>query len=604
MDQFSSQLANNLENGYVAGVPEHLIQIYKELSSWCELIQYKIDVDINTQDDIRKQVLSNNLLKHIQGLWQEKVYEFYVNKRDEVRDNLSKAFQNRISNQKFDEDGEMELEPEPMEEDITYQQNIYAMPSPVDDEYFNDNDSLSSEEDSYQTLNNMSTDPSNEGQQKMVFVVKYNASSNSTNNSNSFNDYDDEYDFDYGCNNDHFDFNEYDEYDLHHYKEANVTKVSINCTHSEGRNTMMNNYDQPDVCDFNRYYERPNTPSIPDWPFSYEEEEQSCAADFLSHDSWDSVRADYQYHNDQENQEMNCYNCNQDYNNSMREEEKPEKKEDSGNHLSYTEQLKMEQQKRLNYISFGSVPSDEDYTNSKILGYNDPCQSPFQSPSLPSPQQEIEQEKNTSSDDADSRTENGLNHLSSEFSMLSIMDSDPAKDKESEKDKEDDQLPKLTITIDDSVINNEIEHSHRDSPKVYKEHLYPRTIKSRDLYYDCDDQDSPSCDSIISPNEELLLSATPDDENFEYSSGKVLMTPLSALSSYSYSENLFSPIEEKPEEEELKSAVDLTPEKIVLPTESNNTEKTEVEENINKYLSSRRDSGFSDYCDEPFIVSI
>jgi len=98
MEQLSIDLANDIENGFTFGIPENLIQIYRELSAWCELIQYKIYIDVNTRENIRKQVLSNNLLKHVQDLWKQKVKEFYI-KYDETGDNNSKAFQDGINDE-------------------------------------------------------------------------------------------------------------------------------------------------------------------------------------------------------------------------------------------------------------------------------------------------------------------------------------------------------------------------------------------------------------------------------------------------------------------------------------------------------------------------
>jgi len=97
MEQLSIELANDIENGFTFGIPENLIQIYRELSAWCELIQYKINIDINTRENIRKQVLSNNLLKHVQDLWKQKVNEYYNINNDETGDNYSKDFQDGIN---------------------------------------------------------------------------------------------------------------------------------------------------------------------------------------------------------------------------------------------------------------------------------------------------------------------------------------------------------------------------------------------------------------------------------------------------------------------------------------------------------------------------
>jgi len=704
MDQFSSQLANNLENGYTAGVPEHLIQIYKELSSWCELIQYKIDVDINTQDDIRKQVLSNNLLKHIQGLWQQKVNEFYSIKRDEARDNLSKAFQNRINNYQRVTD-----EINDNTEEDTHYQNVYAMPT--NEEYFNDNDSLSSEEDYYHNINDMPIEPSAtdnntiDDQSKMVVVVKYNAAPGMNDIVDSFED---EYECDYG--NDNYDYDEYDDYDLHHYKEANVTKVSINYTTKEESDAILNNY--RDSNDYVEFYERPATPSLPDWPSCYKEinpnenneplinNDNACAADFLSYNTWESVNEYYNSFNNnninnnindrlnerygienennyltyteqimkekmakeevQENEHLTyteqimkekiakeephenehfnyteqlmkekiakeeAYeNKHLNYTEQIMKEKMAKEEAQENEQLSYTEQI-MKEQKRLSYVSFGSLDLEEDNASiCSIKNYGNHLEL----------------------DDHDDI----INHLTDEFASMSIKNEDEFEHSrkyqhehehehdfkvdnelqvEDEKEDTNNSKRRLSIIINDSVINGNSMNLNTDNETEkyddnnynemrYKEHLYPRTVKSRDLYYDEYGQDSPSADSVISPNEELF-SSTSEEEICEYSSRKVLMTPLSS-SALSYTDMTYASDEDSPkevvsdedspkevEQESMDNEIIKLNGKSEPSIEGNDVlEKMiqEKDENFAKYLYNRRDSGFSETCDEPFIIN-
>jgi len=624
MDQFSSQLANNLENGYTAGVPEHLIQIYKELSSWCELIQYKIDVDINSQDDIRKQVLSNNLLKHIQGLWQQKVNEFYSVKRDEARDNLSKAFQNRINNnQRISEE---------IDEDDSQYQNMYEMST--NEEYFNDNDSLSSEEDYYHGIDNMQnkttvTTSDNNDPSKMVVVVKYNTAPKMDDIIDNYDNFDDEYEFDYG--NDNYDYDEYDDYDLHHYKEANVTKISINYTSNEERDAMLNSYRNSN--DYVEFYERPATPSLPDWPSCYEEinpemnddmntdDDNSCAADYLNHSAWKSINAYYNAFNKEfdEKKEKQENESNLSYTEQIMKEQMAREEEHGyeNENLSYTEQI-IKEKKRLSYVSFSSIDLEENNNNNTTTttnNNNNIC-------SINNYDNYLELEDH---DDA-------INHLTNEFSSLSIKNEDENdykyksppeyeynKESQNEYELEEDTNSKrrLSIIINESVINGvsmkEIskveEHTNKETnEEVYKEHLYPRTHRYRDTYYDDYCQESPSAESAISPNEELLLSSTTDEDTYEYSSKKVLMTPISSstlsyIDTYTSDEEYGNGFKQEPMNKETNVLNDNI---IKPPIEGNDDiEKIkEKEENFTKYLLSRRDSGFSESCDEPFIINV
>lgn len=602
MDQFSSQLANNLENGYTAGVPDHLIQIYKELSAWCELIQYKIDVDINTQDNIRKQVLSNNLLKHIQGLWQEKVSEFYMVRRDEVRDNLSKVFQNRISN------NQRMIESKDIMEENPYN-NVYSLPT--NEEYFNDNDS-SSEEDYYQdidTNNHIEDDKS-----KMVVVVKYNTKPKENKIAEDYIDFDDEYEFDYG-NDNYDDYNEYDEYDLHHYKEANVTKVSISYTSVEAKETMSNDYRDPHQ--YKEYYERPVTPSIPDLQSSYEDVDSSCNTNYLNHNTWDTYNDNYYCNESVDDSSDNCLSYTEQLIKQQKMEKgEEEEKEVEEKDISYTEQL-IKEQIKLNYVSFASINEE----NEKEL--------------------EVNEKTNDSSTQESSLPVNDI--IKEEEIDQSLPVNDSIKEGEiNQSMHKTDERCKLSITIDDSmrnVIFHE-EESIKNKESMYEEHLYPRVEKSRDIYYDEYGQDSPSADSVISPNEEMLLSSTTDDDLFEYSSKKVLMTPLST-DILSYAEGLYdsdlvndnktkelSPLKEEFTDNEnivIKEDIELSTEeltnedmvikeemelknqlktaKVMLPPNKHIDFEKEgnKEENFAKYLSNRRDSGFSETCDEPFI---
>jgi len=530
MDQFSSQLANNLENGYTAGVPEHIIQIYKELSAWCELIQYKIDLDINTKDNIRKQVLSNNLLKHIQGLWQEKVNEFYSFRRDEARDNLSKAFQNRITNcQKVEEDNDI------IGEEHSYE-NVYSYSN--NEKYFNDNDSLPLEDNYYQNVNNIPSETIlNDDDSKMVVVVKYNPKPQKTEVTERYINFEEEYEFDYG--NDNYDYNdEYDDYNLYHYKEANT----FNCK------SMDNQYDgyyHDNNYDYRGYYERPASPSIPEDP-------NVCAADILDHNDnyWNSDNTNY--YDGQENQN---------------------EKEDN---LSYTEKI-IKEQRKTSYVSFGSMDSIEN--------------------------------RNTNMNKQESNTENITNQQPPSITIENNVEEMNSNTHKNEKHK-------LSITINESVINcyntkKFINENHDEDVDdlfmqnvSYKEHLYPRTIRSRDMYEEYDA--SPTSGSVISPNEELLLSATDEDFIYEYSSEKVLMTPIS-FEVLTYSRGFYSS-EEKTiyEQEELNCESKNTIEKVDPPPTENKitNEEESKEEDITKYLSNRRDSGFSETCDEPFILGI
>jgi len=582
MDQFSSQLANNLENGYTAGVPDHLIQVYKELSAWCELIQYKIDVDINTQDDIRKQVLSNNLLKHIQGLWQEKVNQFYVVRRDEVRDNLSKVFQNRITN------GQKIVESKDITEENSYN-NIYSMP--INEEYFNDNDSLSSEEDYYHEAT------CNDDNSKMVVVVKYNSKPIENKIAEDYIDFDDEYEFDYG-NDDYVDYNEYDEYDFRHYKEANITKVNINYAPPEEKENM--DIDYRDSHQYREYYERPATPSIPDWQSSYEDDDDSYSDNYLNNNTWNT------YNNNYCGNEM--INDNSDnslsYTEQLIKQQKMEKEEREGKeemNISYTEQL-INEQRKLSYVSFTSIDKENE-NKSEII------------------------EENEKKSETSEENENKL-ETSEENDYLSTQESSLPNNDMTKEEKIDQTINninekcKLSITIDDSmrnVIFDEETLSGNKELLLNDEHLYPRMEKFRDIYYEEYAQDSPTADSVISPNEEMLSSSTTDEELFEYSSKKVLLTPLSS-SVLTYPEDIYSSVNDKKttelpkeeptnenvvtNEEEMNSNPQLKTEKIFLPpTEDTNSEREEnKEEDFTKYLANRRDSGFSETCDEPFIT--
>jgi len=544
MDQFSSQLANRLENGYTDGVPEHLIQVYKELSAWCELIQYKIDVDINSQDDIRKQVLSNNLLKHIQGLWQEKVNEFYAISRDEARDNLSKAFQNRISNCH-----KMIDEAQDIVEENNYQ-GVYAMPT--NEEYFNDNDSLSSEEDYYQKLDEMpdnsmaKNDPS-----KMVVVVKYNADSMMNNNQNITNFYD-EYEFDYGNGNDNYDYgygyDEYDDYDLHHYKEANVSKVSINYAYNnEERNDMMNNYGNS--FDFD-VFERPATPSLPDWP-SYEEDPNinSCAADYLSN-TWESINDYYNaFQNGVKNEQLS-YTEQIMKEKVAREEEKDREKENQ----SYTEQL-MKEQKRLSYVSFGSIEMDDYEEKNSICSIKNY-----------EVQQEILESEDTNNNES-------INDLTKEFASLSI------KSNNNEIGNEE-SMVNQKLYIDDlgrgRIENNGIVEGEIAQNK-FIENINPKTVKSSDICDNDYDHDNPLTNSNGVVSSGVLL-YTEDPSNLEVDKQQK------------------SNKEEKTKEKLLLNT------NIELPPPLKND--IEKEQEIFKYLHCRRDSGFSETCYDTLNINV
>ncbi|OUM69930.1 hypothetical protein PIROE2DRAFT_68483 [Piromyces sp. E2] len=555
MDQFSSQLANNLENGYTAGVPEHLIQVYKELSAWCELIQYKIDVDINTQDDIRKQVLSNNLLKHIQGLWQEKVNEFYNIRRDEARDNLSRACQNRINNcQKM------------IEEEYTVHQEFV----PSNEEYFNDNDSLSSEEDYFHNLNNMPSETILEDN-KMVIEVKCNTEPKMNNVVENYINFDDEYEFDYGndnyeyCN-EYNNYCEYDEYDLHHYKQANDTKITLNYPTVEENNDLYDHYRE--------FIIRPMSPSIPEWTQAYEQN-NSCAADYLN--NWN-------YETTEEKEEVIEENL------SYTEQIMRQKEKEANEHLGYTEQI-LREQRRLSHKSHESIENDYNniYSTKNVERVQDL-------------EENIENNKEI--------PEITIDEISTQIASLTLKE-----EKEEEKEEEcknshvgNNEKRRLSITIDDSVING----PYKKEKLSANQHLYPRTIESKDLFYDENEEPSSTDDSCISPNE-YLLSAT--DEEFIYSSEKVLMTPLATEIIYSMDEDIYQ-LEEQEESSTSSSGLStpegpypqvLPKEKISLPPMDNNdSEKDEEskEENLTKYLSSRRDSGFSETCDEPFIINV
>ena len=513
MDQFSSQLANNLENGYTAGVPEHLIQVYKELSAWCELIQYKIDVDINTQDDIRKQVLSNNLLKHIQGLWQEKVNEFYNIKRDEARDNLSRACQNRINNcQKM-------MEKEPI---VTHEELL-----PSNEEYFNDNDSLSSEEDYYHRIDNMPAETIIKDN-KMV-VVKYNSEPEMNQNIENYGSFEDEYEFDYGNENYEYynDYDEYDEYDLHHYKQANNSKVTLNYPTVEENNDIYEHYRE--------YIIRPFTPSLPEWTQEYEQND-SCSADFLN--NWN-------FASEQNETYEECLSYTEQI---MKE------KEDHEDHLSYTEQI-MREQRRLSHISLDS--HDDDNESICSIKNIDRIQD----------LEVFEEEKET---------------------------------KEVEQDSENppvNERRRLSIIIDDTVING----TYKKEKLSSDEHLYPRIVD------ESGESTGTTDNSSISPNG-LLLSTT--DEEFIYTSEKIL-TPLATEIMYSMNE-MYSPEEKSESNSGLSTPEEPNPQilpkdKVNPPTidDDDDTEKEDFqEEDLAKYLSSRRDSGFSETCDEPFVVNV
>jgi len=636
MDQFSSQLANSLENGYTFGVPEHLIQIYKELSSWCELIQYKIDVDINTQDDIRKQVLSNNLLKHIQGLWQENVSEFYSIRRDETRNNLSKAFHNRINNrhcQKL-----MEEENDVILDDHLCQE-VYNMPN--NEEYFNDNDddSLSLEENYYfyqkyngnnNNNNNIPNESITEGDpSKMVVFVKYNTELNSNNNNNDDTNcinIDDEYEFDYGNDNDNnncIDNDEYDDYDLHHYKEASVTKVNIIHTNNEEKDGMINDYNSNSNVE--EFYDGSMAPSLPDWSISYKEispNEASCNSDYLYPYSWENSSNSFnEYYHSIIKMNMNqqlSYAEKMMKETIIEEEEEEEEEEDDNNNNekennSYTEELIREQKKLYNtslyspYLNDNS--SNEIHENMKD---ENRCEGEIN--------EDDDEFNNTLTNEMASLSLKSDNEINSNDNKI-----EEEEKEENEKEKENidgmvnyikNEKHRLSITTDESVINrfsrNEndskndlIEDEVSPQPNYkFKEHLYPRTIKSRDIYYDNYGEDSPSADSIISPNEELLLSSTSEDEEYEYSSGKVLMTPLSS-SVLSYAEEAFISVDniqqnhsEEEMKEEEKEKLNLNKNVELPPMGNIKDQEQENKENFAKYLSSRRDSGFSETCND------
>jgi len=151
MDQFSTQLAMDIENGYVDGIPEVLIQVYNDLSGWCELIQCKIDEDIiSKHNNIRKKVLSHNLLIHVQDLWKQKVNEFYTIEEDEESNGLVVVFRDGIDNCQNIE-GEIKEEEE-IEKNQNYD-NDCGVPASSEEEYFNNNDSLPSEK-CYQNCEN------------------------------------------------------------------------------------------------------------------------------------------------------------------------------------------------------------------------------------------------------------------------------------------------------------------------------------------------------------------------------------------------------------------------------------------------------------------
>jgi len=150
MDQFCTQLAMYIENGYIDGIPEDLVQVYNDLSGWCELIQCKIDEDINNHTNIRKKVLSHNLLIHVQDLWKQKVNEFYTIEDDGENNDLTVVFQNGIDNHQNIE-GEVKEEEE-IEKNLDYN-NDCVVPTSMGEECFNNNDSLPSE-DCYQNCDN------------------------------------------------------------------------------------------------------------------------------------------------------------------------------------------------------------------------------------------------------------------------------------------------------------------------------------------------------------------------------------------------------------------------------------------------------------------
>jgi hypothetical protein len=615
MDKFSSQLANSLENGYTLGVPEYLIQIYKELSSWCELIQYKIDVDINTQDDIRKQVLSNNLLKHIQGLWQENVNEFYSIKRDETREQLSKAFNNRINNCHcqimMEEENDVILENHPCQE-------VGKMP--INEEYFtdNDNDSLSSEENNYyyqkyNNNNNISNESIIEGDpSKMVVFVKYNTDLNSNNNNNNdtknYINIDDEYEFDYGNDKDNYnwiDNDEYDDYDLHHYNEVNVTKVNIIHSNNEEKDDMMNDFSSNSNA--YEFYEGSMAPSLPDWSISYKEvsptEEATCTANSYLWENNSNSFNEYYHTIIKVDMDQHLSYAEKMMKETIIEEEEEEEEEEEDNknekeNNSFTEQY-IRENKKLNHDSLYSP-----YLNENSCS-NDNHEDEF---------------NNTLINEMTSLSLKNDNEISANDNKI-----EEEKEEEKEKEKENinvnhikNEKHRLSITTDESVINrfsrnentnennckNNLVGDEASPQNCYKvkEHLYPRTVKSRDIYYDNYGEDSPSADSIISPNEELLLSFTSEDEEYEYSSRKVLMTPLSSSALY-YTEEANISIdniqqshceEEMSKEENENEKLSLNENEELPLMESIIDQDQENKENFVKYLSNRRDSGFSE----------
>ncbi|KAG4101111.1 hypothetical protein H8356DRAFT_1658041 [Neocallimastix lanati (nom. inval.)] len=431
---------------------------------------------------------------------------------------------------------------------------------PTNEEYFNDNDSLSSEEDYYQKLDEMpdnsmvNNDPS-----KMVVVVKYNADSMMNDNQNITN-FDDEYEFDYGNGNDNYGYgygyDEYDDYDLHHYKEANVTKVSINYTNNnEERNDIMNNY--RNSYDFD-IFERPDTPSLPDWPSSYDEVPNidSCAADYLSSNTWESINDYYNAFQNGIRNEQLSYTEQIMKEKIAREEEKDREKENQ----SYTEQL-MKEQKRLNYVSFGSIEVD-DYEDKVSICSIKNCED----------QKEMIESEDTNNNEL-------ISDLTKEFASLSIKNNN---DNEKEKEKEENMInQRLSISIDELGLdeiptneNNEVNEDEITQNKIIK-NLNTKTIKSRDIYnnYDCDDPLTNS-EGVSSG---LLLYAE-DPSNLEVDKQQ-----------------------KSNKEEKVKERLLLNINEELQPPIKNDNEK---EQEIFKYLHCRRDSGFSETCYDSFTVNV
>lgn len=592
MDPFSSQLANDLENGFTSGVPEHLVQIYRELTAWCELIQCKIDIDMNTKDNIRKQVLSNNLLKYIQSIWQTKVNEYYMPKRNNYRNALSKLYENHKNRMNSQENREI-----PVQQDMVMMECTETYGCSQE----------SSENTTTENEINFSEYPSSSSEDS--FLEKKDEEEETLCHQEYYTDYTTTYTNPEQLPQDRVIENSFLEGEIPHENERDfvildnsnekVNSLEIkSCVNSFEMNEEIQ---QQNIC-ANQVESKSLNNKNNNENLRYESFDSYHDDDFFTNSTEISKKNQTQYpysssnvysHEDVEELENDLPIENRIVRKStvvpkkvyvIEEEEEKEKVQENENKIIY-----------LN-------SSSSEYTSSEYSHYNlDDDNSSLSSTTTTISYIDYSQDEDEKEEGGE--MEMNINEISQKIKIMIINTN--GEEIEEENPKDDREVKMKTKNLVSPCT---------PSYKSGNEHLYIRINNVRTEEYDIDSPCLDS-DSIISPNE--LLSSSTSPSVYEYTSEKVLLTPLSVTSNSTY-DNFYENSEEDEDDDSSSYLDELTPTKsneemvtlrnslspntISIPSSylGSSMKKDGVEEKMTnedylaKYLSSRRDSGFSD----------